>query len=74
MEQIFKSVLLLSAVGTILSVALLLLKPVTKRVFGSQWQYYIWLCVLVVMMLPVSFKMPVKTNINIIVPQGQQAV
>jgi beta-lactamase regulating signal transducer with metallopeptidase domain len=74
MEQIFKSVLLLSAVGTILSVALLLLKPVTKRVFGSQWQYYIWLCVLVVMMLPVSFKMPIKTNMNITVPQGQQAV
>lgn len=74
MEQIFKSVLLLSSAGAVLSSALFLLKPVTKRVFGSHWQYYIWLCVLVVMMLPVSFKIPIKTNVNIAVPQAHQAV
>ena len=51
--QLFKSLLLQSAIGAILTLVLLLLKPVTQRIFGSCWQYYIWLCVLLVMILPI---------------------
>jgi beta-lactamase regulating signal transducer with metallopeptidase domain len=50
--QIGKIVILQSALGAVLTLVLLLLKPVTKRVFGSRWQYYIWLCVLAVMIVP----------------------
>jgi bla regulator protein BlaR1 len=74
MKELFKSVLLLSLMGTVLSGVLLLLKPVTKRVFGSHWQYYIWLSVLVVMVLPVSFKMPVKTDLYTTIPANQQII
>ncbi len=50
--QLFKTISLQSAVGTVLILVLLLLKSVTRRIFGSRWQYYIWLCVLVVLILP----------------------
>ncbi len=39
--QLFKSLLLQSAIGAILTLVLLLLKPVTQRIFGNCWQYYI---------------------------------
>lgn len=65
MERLFSSVLLLSCVGAVVSVILLLLKPITKKIFGSQWQYYIWFCVLVIMVLPVSFNIPVATDIYV---------
>lgn len=58
MSQIFTSVLLMSAAGSVLILALLMLKPVTKKVFGSHWQYYIWLAVLIVMIIPVRITLP----------------
>lgn len=58
MEQVIKSILLLSVAGTVLTALLLLLKPLTRRMFGSRWQYYIWLVVLVVMVLPVRMYLP----------------
>lgn len=64
MEQIFKSVLLISAAGSFLTLILLLLKPVTRRVFGNIWQYYIWLLVLAIMVLPVNFNTPKKDVLN----------
>lgn len=56
--QIFKAILITSAVGSVLAVLLLLLKPITKRCFGSTWQYYAWAIVLIVMMLPITISMP----------------
>lgn len=53
MFQIFKSVLLLSGVGTALTLILLLIKPLAQKHFSSAWRYYIWLVVLVVMILPI---------------------
>ncbi len=55
---IFKSVLLMSAVGAALAVVLLCLKPITKKLFSPKWQYYIWLTVLIVMIVPVRFSLP----------------
>lgn len=60
--QIFKSILVTSAVGSILSLLLLLLKPITRRWFGSTWQYYAWSLVLIVMMLPVTIRLPQTTT------------
>lgn len=53
MFQIFKSVLLLSGVGSALTLILLLIKPLVGKHFSSAWRYYIWLVVLVVMILPI---------------------
>jgi len=62
--QIFKAILITSAAGSILTVLLLLLKPITKRCFGSVWQYYIWWTVLIVMMLPVTIRLPQVTPVS----------
>ncbi len=59
--QIFKSILLMSAVGSVLSVFLLCVKPITRKLFSPRWQYYIWLTVLIVMILPVHFNLPSRT-------------
>jgi beta-lactamase regulating signal transducer with metallopeptidase domain len=59
--QIFKSILITSAVGSVLAVLLLLLKPITKRCFGSAWQYYAGGIVLIVMMLPITISIPQTT-------------
>ena len=70
MEQVIKSILLLSAAGAVLTVLLFLLTPLTRRAFGSRWQYYIWLVVLVVMVLPVRLhpQQLAKTQDNLPAP------
>lgn len=59
--NIFKVVLLMSAIGSFLTVVLLIIKPISKKLFSPKWQYYIWLTVLIVMILPVSIELPKKT-------------
>lgn len=54
LTQVFKTVLILSAVGSVLTVLFTLLRPITKKYFTAQWNYYIWCAVLAVMVLPVS--------------------
>lgn len=61
LTQIFKSILLMSAVGSVLSAFLLCVKPITRKIFSPRWQYYIWLTVLIVMILPVRFSVPSRT-------------
>lgn len=56
--QGLKSLLIMSAVGSLLTVVLLCIKPVTRRYFSPVWQYYIWLTVLLVMMLPIHISLP----------------
>jgi len=62
--QGFKAVLLTSVMGSILSLVLLIAKPVTKRFFGTVWQYYAWLMVLAVMVLPVSITLPQNEHVS----------
>lgn len=52
LEKFFVSVVITSLIGTLLSVVLLLLKPITRKAFSASWNYYIWVCVLAVMILP----------------------
>lgn len=53
LDQIFKSILLTSAIGTFFTGILLLIKPVTNKRFSCGWHYYMWLAVLFVMLCPV---------------------
>lgn len=58
LENIFIAFFITSVAGSALTVIITLLKPVTKRIFGYSWHYYIWLSVLFVMILPVRFAIP----------------
>lgn len=62
LSEIFKALLITSLAGSCLAAIITLIKPITKRVFGYSWHYYIWLAVLVVMVLPVRFTLPQKAN------------
>ncbi len=63
-ENMFKAILVTTAVGSALAAVITLLRPVTKRVFGYKWHYYIWLAVLAVMVLPVRFTFPAMERIE----------
>ncbi len=76
-EKIFVSVVITSLIGTLLSAVLFLLKPITRKVFSASWNYYIWVCVLAVMVIPLRVTLPQndtglspQTTINV---QTQQA-
>lgn len=71
MVQIFKTVLTLSCLGSLLALILLMLKPVTRRVFGSAWQYYIWISVLIICVLPIKFNIPYGSDLNFGAPLSQ---
>ena len=67
--NIGKNILLLSLAGSILTLLLLTLKPFTKKIFSPNWQYYIWLPVLIIMILPLQIPLTTSnldfTNQNI---------
>lgn len=63
LREIFKALLITSLAGSCLTAVIALSKPITKKVFGYSWHYYIWLAVLAVMILPVRFTLPQKTDI-----------
>ncbi|MBS6833482.1 MAG: hypothetical protein KH216_11805, partial [Clostridiales bacterium] len=54
-SEIFKAILIMSLVGSVLTGIISLFRPITKKIFGYSWHYYIWLCVLFVMLIPVRF-------------------
>ena len=49
--EFFKALLITSLAGSVLAVVISLLRPITKKLFGYSWHYYIWLCVLFVMLM-----------------------
>lgn len=52
MTQIFKTVLSMSLSGAVLTAILLLVVRILKGRLGRQWQYYIWLIVVMRLLLP----------------------
>ncbi len=54
-REICKALFITSLAGSALAVIISLLRPITKKIFGYSWHYYIWLCVLFVMLMPVRF-------------------
>ena len=74
--ELFKALLITSLAGSVLAVVISLLRPVTKKLFGYSWHYYIWLCVLFVMLMPVRFSVNTMPAPNIATQavQTQQTV
>ena len=75
--ELFKALLITSLAGSVLAVVISLLRPVTKKLFGYSWHYYIWLCVLFVMLMPVRFNvnpMPAPNNATQTIQTQQEAV
>ena len=70
--EIFKALLITSLAGTCLTAVITVTKPITKKVFGYSWHYYIWLAVLAVMILPVRFTMPQKADVSPVTVQTVQ--
>lgn len=60
MFEIFKTLLLLSGTGGVITVILIALKPITAKRFSARWQYYIWLVAMICMILPVWKVIPNK--------------
>ncbi len=56
--EILRSLLITSLAGSVLAGIILLLRPVTRKHFGYGWQYYIWLAVLAVLILPIRVSLP----------------
>lgn len=60
MGELMKSILLMSAAGSVLAFMLLCLRPVTRKLFSPKWQYYIWLAVLIVLVVPIKLSLPAE--------------
>lgn len=60
--ELLKALLIPSLAGTCLAAVITLAKPITKKVFGYAWHYYIWLAVLIIMVLPVRFSLPQQAD------------
>ena len=75
-SEIFKALLITSLAGSALAVVISLSRPITKKTFGYSWHYYIWLCVLFVMLMPVRFSVNTMPAPNIATQtvQTQQTV
>lgn len=74
--EIFKSILITSFAGSVFAVVISLFRPITKKIFGYSWHYYIWLCVLFVMLIPVRFNVNpmLMPNVATQTVQTQQTV
>ena len=72
-SEIFTAMLITSLSGSCLAAVILLARPLTKRVFGYSWHYYIWLTVLFTMLLPVRFSLPRTADIVPSVPAAAQS-
>ncbi len=74
--ELFKALLITSLAGSAFAVVISLLRPITKKLFGYSWHYYIWLCVLFVMLMPVRFNVNTTPAPNIATQtvQTQQTV
>ncbi len=53
MAQIFGVVLSLSVSGALVGLIILLIRPVTRKIFSKKWTYYLWLLVLIRLLIPV---------------------
>ena len=71
MNEIFKAVFITSLAGSALAAVISLFRPITKKLFGYSWHYYIWLCVLFVMLMPVRFDVKPQTAPSFVTQTAQ---
>ena len=62
LAYIFKSILITSLIGTIATLFLTIIRPITRKTFSSSWHYYMWLVVLISMVLPIRISIPEPTQ------------
>lgn len=63
MDELFKTVLILSVFGFTTAVILLILKPLTTKKFPAFWQYAMWIIALFSMVIP-TYKLIPKKNVE----------
>ena len=64
LESLFKAVLHMSTLGSIISLLLMIAKPLTKRIFGHRWNYYIQVVIMLIMLVPFSVNVSPKAVRN----------
>lgn len=64
LEEVFKSVLIMSATGGVFTLLLMLFKPVSRRIFGEKIQLFLWMSVILVLVLPIKL----NNSINLAAP------
>ena len=72
MAELFKTTLVLSIFGFVMTALLLILKPVTSKKLPASWQYYMWVLVMLSMLIPVYkiipsreiYKIPVVPSVT----------
>ncbi|MDE5894020.1 MAG: M56 family metallopeptidase, partial [Acetatifactor sp.] len=62
MSDILKTFLSMSVSGSLLILGLFLLKPLFQNRLSRQWQYYVWLIVIVRLLLPVTLDVSLVGN------------
>lgn len=63
--EIFKALIITSLAGSEFALLVTLVRPITKKLFGYLWHYYVWIAVLLVMVMPVQFSIVKSEDINI---------
>ncbi|MBQ2941357.1 MAG: hypothetical protein IJD97_03875 [Clostridia bacterium] len=72
MAELFKTTLVLSIFGFVMTALLLIIKPVTVKKLPASWQYYMWVLVMLSMLIPVYkiipsreiYKIPVVPSVT----------
>lgn len=54
LEQIFAFLISGSICGTLLAAVLILIRPLTRKIFSASWHYYVWVCVLALILIPIK--------------------
>lgn len=70
--EIFKALIITSLAGSEFALLVTLVRPITKKLFGYLWHYYVWIAVLLVMVMPVQFSIVKGEDINI--PAAQESI
>lgn len=63
-EYVFGRIFILSVTGTLLSLFLLLIRPITKKAFSSRWHYYTYVLAMLVFLIPLSIRIPESVTEN----------
>ncbi len=56
--ELFKSTIMMSALGAAVFIVMTAAKPFTRKIFGSRWQYYSWIVVLAALVFPIRLVIP----------------
>ncbi|MCM1088413.1 MAG: M56 family metallopeptidase [Muribaculaceae bacterium] len=64
-SRIFLNILSLSLSGALIGAVILLIHPLTEKVFSKRWNYYIWFLVMLRLLIPVQLFPTFSQNIEV---------